>query len=173
MDGSSDPFEDEEPIVDSSWHSVRWSNHAMTSCGSSASWEWRYSNCSESPASTMALSTGQKVEHENRPPWTKKELKSDNCPNFQPLASASQEDSKTYQIPRPHDTLKSTRISLSETISGREKSILSLLFGFFDVSLHMRSVFKTLIFSNIKVLIFVETTKEKRFFFYASMNYLG
>jgi hypothetical protein len=69
--------------------------------------------------------------------------------------------------------LKSTRISLSETISGREKSFLSLLFGFFDVSLHMRSVFKTLIFSNIKVLIFVETTKEKRFFFYASMNYSG
>ena len=30
-----------------------------------------------------------------------------------------------------------------------------------------------MIFSNIKVLIFVETTKEKRFFFYASMNYLG
>ena len=53
MDGSSDPFENDEPIVDSSWYSVRWSNHAMTSCGSSASWEWRYSNCSESQVSHL------------------------------------------------------------------------------------------------------------------------
>ena len=60
---------------------------------------------------------------------------------------------------------KSTRIFLSETISGREKSIFSWSFKVFEVPLHIRSVIITLIFSTIKVLIFVEMTKKNASFF--------
>ena len=68
---------------------------------------------------------------------------------------------------------KSTRIFLSETISGREKSIFSWWIEDFEVPLHIRSVFITLYFKHLKVLIFVEMTKKNASFFCASMNYSG
>ena len=55
--------------------------------------------------------------------------------------------------------LKSTRIFLPETVPGKEKSIFSWNFGLLELSLHIRSVYKYLVFSTMKVLIFVETTK--------------
>ena len=68
--------------------------------------------------------------------------------------------------------LKSTRIFLSHAVSGREKSIFSWKFGLFEVSLHIRSVYKYLILNTIKVLKFVEMTKLNASFF-VSMNYIG
>ena len=59
---------------------------------------------------------------------------------------------------------KSTRIFLSETISGREKSIFSWWIEDFEVPLHIRSVFITLIFSTIKVLIFADMAKKNASF---------
>ena len=55
---------------------------------------------------------------------------------------------------------KSTRIFLSETISGREKSIFSWWIDDFEVPLHIRSVFITLYFKHLKVLIFADVAKK-------------
>ena len=60
---------------------------------------------------------------------------------------------------------KPTRIFLPETVSGREKSIFSWIFGFLEVSLHIRSVYKYLIFNTIKCTTFCRNGKNKRFFF--------
>jgi hypothetical protein len=61
--------------------------------------------------------------------------------------------------------LKSTRIFLPETISGREKSIFSWLFEDFEVPLHIRSVYKSFWIKHLKVLNFVEMTKKNASFF--------
>ena len=60
-----------------------------------------------------------------------------------------------------YEFLGNNKVILNEraVVSGREKSIFSWDFGLFGVSLHIRSVYKYLIFSTIKVLIFVEMTK--------------
>lgn len=46
-----------------------------------------------------------------------------------------------------------------------KKSIFSWKFGLFEVSLHIRSVYKYLILNTIKVLKFVEMTKLNASFF--------
>jgi hypothetical protein len=66
------------------------------------------------PFPECCILKAKKIFIENRPhdpgtrfsfPFCKMELESDNCPNFQRLASSSKEYSKTYQFPRPPDTL--------------------------------------------------------------------
>ena len=65
------------------------------------------------PFPECCILKAKKIFIENRPhdpgtrfsfPFCKMELESDNCPNFQRLASSSKEYSKTYQFPRPPDT---------------------------------------------------------------------
>ena len=68
--------------------------------------------------------------------------------------------------------LKSTRIFLSHAVFGREKSIFSWKFGLFEVSLHIRNVYKYLILNTIKCTKICRDDKIKRFFF-VSMNYIG
>ena len=52
------------------------------------------------------------------------------------------------ELPDLSGESKSTRIFLSETIPGREKSIFSWWIEDFEVPLHIRSVYKSLFFST-------------------------